>query len=84
VVGIHCEFRDPCGEALVEGIFDQGPVKYRDQGLWKNVSERAQSRSEPGSEKEGFLDHGAHGARGGGSTEQMQGFVSFPSGIFPL
>ena len=60
MVGIHREFCDPSGQALVEGIFDKRSVKNRNQWLWKDVSERTQSCPQPRSEKKGSLDHGAH------------------------
>ena len=56
VVGVDGELLDSGGQAVVEGVFDEGPVKDRDERFGKDVGERTQTRTQTGSEEKGFLD----------------------------
>ena len=57
VVGIDGDVIDAGGEAVVDGVGDEGAVVQGDERLGEDVGERLEAGAETGAEDEGF----AHG-----------------------
>jgi|TARA_B100000959_G_scaffold8738_1_gene8770 hypothetical protein len=74
VVGVDGELLDSGGQAVVEGVLDQGSVKDGDERFGKDVGEWPQTRAQTGSKEKGFLDRRAHERKGWRVRERVASF----------
>jgi len=74
VVSVDGELLDSGGQAVVEKVLYQGPVKDRDERFGKNIGERTQTRAQTGSKEKGFLDRRSHERKGWRVGERVTRF----------